>query len=68
MKKSINRGEEDMIFFKNQTIYKEITTKIVVYLDHILYIYLKCLPNPVKLQYEARGKLDQYKISFKIIE
>jgi DNA invertase Pin-like site-specific DNA recombinase len=52
----------------SETIYKEITTKIVVYPDHILYIYLKCLPNPVKLQYEARGKLDQYKISFKIIE
>lgn len=51
-----------------ETIYKEITTKIVVYPGHILYIYLKCLPNPIKLHYTASGKLDQYKTSFKIIE
>lgn len=51
----------------NETIYKEITTKIVVYPNHILHIYLKCLPNPIKLQYEAKGKLDKYKVSFNII-
>ncbi len=52
----------------SETIYTEITSRIVVYPDHILYIYLKCLPNPIKFQYETKGKLEQYKIFFKIVE
>ena len=47
--------------------YREITTKIVVYQNQLLHIYLKCLPNPIKLRYEAKGKLDKYKVSFNII-
>lgn len=64
----INRILEFTEVESNETIYKEITTKIVVYPDHILHIYLKCLPNLIKLHYEARGKLDKYKITFDIIE
>lgn len=51
----------------NEELYERIVKKIIVYNDKIFEIYLSFLPRPIKLSYEACGKLNTYNINFTIM-
>lgn len=52
----------------NETIFKEITEKIEVFPENIIIVYLKCLPSPIRLHYETKGRLDTYEVAFDSLE
>lgn len=52
----------------SETVYKEVTDKIVVQPGHYLDLYLHCLPFAVRLHYLWSGRLSTYKIDFDSLE
>lgn len=52
----------------DETIFNEITKKIVVQPNHYLDIYLTCLPLGIQLHYEATGRGKNYRVSFDNLE
>lgn len=52
----------------SEEIYKETVEKITLYKNHSLEIKLKGLPFYVKLNYETAGKMEQYAVTFTLVE
>lgn len=52
---------------KNEELYERIVKKIIVYNDKTFDIYLSFLPCPIKLRYEANGKMNTYNAKFTVL-
>ena len=48
-------------------VYKRMVDKIIIYQDNILELHLACVPTPIKIQYECRGKNGNYNMKYNII-
>jgi DNA invertase Pin-like site-specific DNA recombinase len=63
----INALVNDMESKNMEEIYKQTVNKIIIYTNHILEIYLFCMPQAIKLHYESRGKNGNYRLDCKLI-
>ena len=51
----------------NETLFARITKKIVVHPDKIIEFHLTFLPKPVVLQYQTKGRGEEYTAIFDVI-
>lgn len=51
----------------NEELYERIVKKIIVYNDKTFEIFLSFLPRPIKLRYEAHGKVNTYNVNFTVL-
>lgn len=63
---SLHRFQKN--YEEKEKIYKETVEKITLYKNHSLEIKLKRLPFYVKLNYETVGKMEQYAVTFTLVE
>ena len=63
----INALVNDMESKNMEEIYRQTVKKIIIYSNHILDIYLFCMPQPIKLHYKSRGRNGNYNLDCKLI-
>lgn len=52
----------------NESVYREIVKKIVVFKNKELHFYLYCLPMAIKIVYDTHGKMDKYTVDIVSME
>jgi len=52
----------------NEEICHEVLDRIVVYQNKELEVFLKCMPNGVRVRFETEGKKEGYKVLFDVVK